>query len=47
LQVGELERRIALESLQKDVDEETATEADQQSNDRYTSIRNRTRMKEK
>jgi hypothetical protein len=38
LQVGELERRIALESLQKDVDEETATEADQQSHDRYATI---------
>ena len=32
--VGELERRIALDSLQKDVDVDTATEADQETQDR-------------
>ena len=35
LQVGELERRIALESLQKDVDVDAATEVDQATQDRY------------
>ena len=35
--MGELERRIALESLQKDVDVEAATEVDQDTQDRYST----------